>query len=72
MTRSLAQRTSEEPEAGSFCEWKGPAQYWTLVDGRRQLPRVAWRYMRPLAGAEASADRVAFYATGHHIRADRR
>jgi uncharacterized protein (DUF427 family) len=53
----------QEPQSGSFCEWKGPAQYWTLVDGHQQLPRVAWRYPRPLAGAEALADRVAFYAT---------
>ncbi len=60
----------QEPEAGSFCEWKGPAQYWTLVDGRRQLTRVAWRYTRPLAGAEALADRVAFYATGLDCQVD--
>jgi uncharacterized protein (DUF427 family) len=47
---------------GSFCEWKGPAQYWSLVDGARQLPRVAWSYPRPLAGAEPLAACLAFYA----------
>ena len=46
----------------SFCEWKGPARYWSLSDGKRQLPRVAWSYPQPLAGAEALADCVAFYA----------
>jgi uncharacterized protein (DUF427 family) len=47
---------------GSICEWKGPARYWSLVDGERRLPNVAWSYPEPLAGAEVLADRVAFYA----------
>lgn len=46
---------------GSFCEWKGPARYWHLVDGERRLPNVAWSYPHPLAGAEALAECVAFY-----------
>jgi uncharacterized protein (DUF427 family) len=50
---------------GSFCEWKGPAQYWNLVDGSRRLERVGWSYPHPLAGAEPIADCVAFYA--HHL-----
>jgi uncharacterized protein (DUF427 family) len=48
-------------EGTSFCEWKGPARYWTLVDGERRLARVAWSYPRPLAGAEVLASCVAFY-----------
>jgi uncharacterized protein (DUF427 family) len=48
----------------SFCEWKGPAQYWSLVDGDRCLPGVAWSYPQPLAGAEVVAGCVAFYAAG--------
>ena len=52
------------PEAGtSFCEWKGTASYWTLVDGDRRLPGVAWSYLQPLAGAEALANCLAFYPT---------
>lgn len=47
---------------GSFCEWKGPARYWHLVDGARRLDKVAWSYPQPLAGAEPLADCVAFYA----------
>ena len=46
---------------GSTCEWKGPARYWSLVEGSRTLPGVAWSYPKPLAGAEALADCVAFY-----------
>jgi uncharacterized protein (DUF427 family) len=57
--RSLLQRAA----GSSICEWKGPAQYWSLVDGQRQLPNVAWSYPKPLAGAEALADCVAFYPT---------
>ena len=47
---------------GSFCEWKGPARYWSLVHQSQQLPGVAWSYPQPLPGAEALADTVAFYA----------
>ena len=50
---------------GSLCEWKGPAHYWDLVDGARCLPKVAWSYPQPLAGAEPLADCIAFYA--HHL-----
>lgn len=54
-----------EPAAGtSFCEWKGPARYWNLVDGARRLPSHAWSYPQPLPGAEALAGTVAFYARG--------
>ena len=47
---------------GSMCEWKGLARYWDLVDGARALPRVAWSYPHPLAGAEPLAACIAFYA----------
>ena len=47
---------------GSFCEWKGPAQYWDLVDGVRRLAKVAWSYPQPLAGAEQLSECIAFYA----------
>jgi uncharacterized protein (DUF427 family) len=51
-----------EAGGGSFCEWKGPAGYWDLVEGGRCLSRVAWSYPQPLAGAEPLADCIAFYA----------
>jgi uncharacterized protein (DUF427 family) len=45
----------------SLCEWKGSARYWSLIDGVRSLPRVAWSYPQPLPGSEALAECVAFY-----------
>ncbi|MFO1302472.1 MAG: DUF427 domain-containing protein [Burkholderiales bacterium] len=60
-----------QPAPGaSFCEWKGEARYWTLVDGDRQLAGVAWSYPHPLPGAEALAGRVAFYAGELDCRVD--
>lgn len=46
---------------GSFCEWKGPASYWSLVDGERAVLRVGWSYPQPLDGAQSLADCVALY-----------
>ena len=45
----------------SFCEWKGPADYWSLVSATQVLPNVGWSYPKPLAGAEALANCIAFY-----------
>ena len=58
----VARALLQPAPGGSFCEWKGPARYWSLVHGERKLPAHAWSYAQPLAGAEALADRVAFYA----------
>jgi uncharacterized protein (DUF427 family) len=57
----VARHLLEPAGGGSYCEWKGPALYWSLVDGPRRLDRVAWSYPTPLAGAERLADCVAFY-----------
>lgn len=57
-------------EGHSFCEWKGPARYWSLVHGDRHLAGVAWSYPEPLAGAEALADCVAFYPAELHCTVD--
>jgi len=60
---SDVERRLLEPAAGSsFCEWKGPARYWSLFDGDRRLPSHAWSYPQPLPGAEALANCVALYA----------
>ena len=56
------QQWLEHAIGSSFCEWKGPAQYWTLTDGQHRLERVGWSYPHPLAGAELLRDRIAFYA----------
>jgi uncharacterized protein (DUF427 family) len=57
----VAPHLLQPAQGSSFCEWKGPAQYWTLVDGERRSSAVAWSYPQPLAGAEALAACVAFY-----------
>jgi uncharacterized protein (DUF427 family) len=59
----LARQLFHEAPGSSFCEWKGPARYWSLIAPGRRLPAVAWSYPQPLAGAEAIADCVAFYAS---------
>lgn len=59
VTPALLQRC----EGSSFCEWKGPATYWSLMNGANMLLNVAWSYPKPLAGAEALSERVAFYPT---------
>jgi uncharacterized protein (DUF427 family) len=66
----VARHLLQPAGGGSFCEWKGPAQYWTLVSGERRLPGVAWSYPRPLAGAEVLADCVAFYPMALDCRVD--
>ncbi len=54
----------------SFCEWKGPASYWSLVHEERRLERVAWSYPKPLAGGEPLAGCVAFYPASLDCRVD--
>lgn len=64
--RSLFQKAP----GASVCEWKGPAQYWSLMDGAHALRSVAWSYPHPLAGAEVLADYVALYPSMLECRVD--
>ena len=57
----VAKHLLQPAGGGSVCEWKGPARYWTLAAGSKRLPKVAWSYPEPMAGAEAVAECVAFY-----------
>jgi uncharacterized protein (DUF427 family) len=57
----VARHLLHRAPGSSLCEWKGPAQYWSLVDGSNQLPGVAWSYPKPYAGAEILAACVAYY-----------
>ncbi len=54
----VLQRTT----GGSFCEWKGAANYLDLRSEGRTAPRAAWYYPTPSAGFEVLADHVAVYA----------
>ncbi len=66
----VAREFFERAAGYSFCEWKGAAQYWTLAHGAQRLPKVAWSYPQPLAGAEALAECVAMYPAGLDCRVD--
>jgi uncharacterized protein (DUF427 family) len=66
----VAKHLLQPAAGGSFCEWKGLASYWTLVDGDRRLAGAAWSYPHPLPGAEVLAGRVAFYASAPDCRVD--
>ncbi|MEO5734491.1 MAG: DUF427 domain-containing protein [Rubrivivax sp.] len=70
----LDRRCFEPTAGGSFCEWKGPAHYFDLVDRNllreRRLAAVAWSYPKPLAGAEALADCVSMYPAVLKITVD--
>lgn len=46
----------------SFCEWKGPATYWSIAAGNTVVPNAAWSYQRPTARFAAIAGHLAFYA----------
>lgn len=58
---SLDQSLVTASQTHTTCPWKGEASYLTLnVDGKSN-PDAAWFYPEPLPGAEAVADRVAFW-----------
>jgi uncharacterized protein (DUF427 family) len=46
----------------SWCEWKGAADYWTVVSPTRRAPDVAWSYPDPTPDYRAIANHVAVYA----------
>jgi uncharacterized protein (DUF427 family) len=46
---------------GSFCEWKGCAEYLDLVTRAGRETGVAWRYREPTPGYAALRDFIAFY-----------
>ncbi len=50
------------PELGaSQCEWKGGAEYWTIVAGGERLDGVAWSYPAALPPYEAIRDCFSVY-----------
>ena len=51
----------EPAGAGSFCEWKGQARYWTLVGGTRREEAAAWSYPDPTPSFSPLRDHVAVY-----------
>ncbi|MGK7956262.1 MAG: DUF427 domain-containing protein [Crocosphaera sp.] len=49
-------------EKSSFCEWKGPANYYTLNVNDKQVINVGWYYPNPTPAFSDIKDYVAFYA----------
>jgi len=49
------------PGGGSVCEWKGPAQYFSVHAGARRAICAAWSYPDPTPAFDALKDHVAFY-----------
>ncbi len=47
---------------GSFCEWKGAAEYLDLIVAEHVAERIAWRYPRPTETFAPIAGYLAFYA----------
>jgi len=45
----------------TFCEFKGVASYFTVVQGGHFEPDAAWTYEEPVSDYEAMAGHVSFY-----------
>jgi uncharacterized protein (DUF427 family) len=45
----------------SICEWKGQADYLSVVVGDAALEKVAWRYRNPVPAFDGIRDHIAFY-----------
>lgn len=46
---------------GSYCEWKGSANYYSVCVGGKEARDAAWSYPEPSAAFEAIKGYVAFY-----------
>jgi uncharacterized protein (DUF427 family) len=46
----------------SWCEWKGPATYWSVVVSDAVVPDAAWSYEAPTPPFAAIRGHIAFYA----------
>jgi len=58
---SLNMNALEKAAGTSFCEWKGAADYWTVLVSGRKLERAGWSYPDPLPGFEAIRGYLSFY-----------
>lgn len=46
---------------GSFCEWKGPAQYWDVMTAEATVPEASWSYPRPFPEFDPVKGYYSFY-----------
>ncbi len=47
---------------GSWCEWKGAAQYWSIAGATRVASNCAWSYANPTPNFAMLTDHIAVYA----------
>ncbi len=45
----------------SYCEWKGAATYWSLVEGDRQIKNAGWSYAAPPQRFSSIKNYLSFY-----------
>ncbi len=58
---SLDRSVLSDTDHATVCPWKGTASYWTVTVDGESATNAAWYYPTPKDGAEAVANRVAFY-----------
>ena len=51
----------ERGGGSSRCEWKGEADYWSVIVPGRRIDKAAWSYANPLPGYELIRDYFSFY-----------
>ena len=58
------QHLRRSPRRSSFCEFKGMAEYWSIVINDEQpVADAAWSYPKPTGSYGALKDHLAFYAS---------
>lgn len=55
--------TLQPASARTWCEWKGEARYYDVVEGERTAEKAAWFYPNPTPDYAEIKDQVAFYAS---------
>jgi len=50
-----------QSRGSSFCEWKGPATYWTVHVGNKTASNVGWSYESPSPDFRVIKSHIAFY-----------
>jgi uncharacterized protein (DUF427 family) len=58
---SLDKQYVHDSDHSTYCPWKGDASYWDVEVGGERAANAAWYYPTTKEGAEAVANRVAFY-----------
>lgn len=58
---SLDKQYVRHADHSTHCPWKGDASYWDIEVGGELAANAAWYYPTAKKGAEAVANRAAFY-----------